>query len=49
MKILELGAQNNDAFNSIIENAESHGKKGIPGERQKLLINQMQSYVFSID
>lgn len=30
IKILELGAQNNDAFNSIIENAESHGKKGIP-------------------
>ena len=31
MKILELGAQNSDAFSSIIENAECNGKKGIPG------------------
>ena len=49
MKILELGAQNNDAFNSIIENAESHGKKGIPGERKKFLIKKNKPYVFSID
>ena len=33
MKILELGAQSNDTFNSMIENAECHGKRGIPGKR----------------
>jgi len=35
MKILELGAQKNDAFRSIIENAECHGKKGISGKLQR--------------
>ena len=46
MKILELGAQSNDTFNSMIENAECHGKRGIPGKRLIFLLIKC-NYLFS--